>query len=303
MRKFLLVAAAVALSAFAIAQSFGPRTGSVTWTYPADGGYVVVNGTEQVIDGGFICLADGGVCADGGTSCNSCSGTCCTSDGGWIDGGFLYDGGNYDAGIQLACCADGGFGTWQGPYTCVTIWNDAGYDPGTGGYNDGGFSDGGCTDAGVISNGNWIDGGLYDAGIQEFQNPYYTKDAGPVDGGFLQYTASHYTWLPVAAAIYAGSVQSDPILLAGFVTAAGCHGALQVSSNGGANVQGTLCLNQGYSGGPWEDAGCKVLDGSVSGPYTFDIGPIYSPALEFNYTPSSADDGGYVYGNFTVTNY
>ena len=256
---FLAAACGVAL-----AQSFGPRSGPVTWTYTIDGGW---------------------------------------PDAGFADGG-LTDGGSYDAGLQLACCLAGGFGTWQGPYTCVTTWNDAGYDPGTGGYNDGGFSDGGCTDAGVISNGNWLDGGQYDAGIKYAQNPYYLLDGGPLDGGFYALPQNGYTWLPVRAAIYNVTVSSNPITFAGFTTAGAASVTLNGVTGAGALAVGTLCLQQGYPApaNSWSDAGCDTLDGGV-GPYTWNIGPIYTPALQLVYVPGAGSDGGYLNGGFSLTNY
>jgi hypothetical protein len=280
------------------AQNYGPRSGPVTWTYTLDagnldGGFVdagLTDGGNYTEDGGFLTY-DGGVCADGGTGndCNFCQGSC-SADGGWLPV------------TKQSCYLDGGFGTIQGPYTCTAVWNDAGYNPGNGGYNDGGFSDGGCTDAGVIRNGQWncIVG---DAGPINVQNPYFLQDGGWIDAGFGLVLQQNYSWLPVSAAIYNGSATSDPITFAGFTTAAGCHVTFNQSASSGAAISGLLCLELGYPPSNFQDAGlCLHMDGGL-GPYTWDVGPIYTPATQFTYVPGTGSDGGYLYGTFSVTNY
>jgi hypothetical protein len=265
MRNRIIIGSLALLAAacgVALAQNYGPRSGSVAWDYKIDGGFAQGAWNPQIQDGGF-----------------------------------------FDGGPQEVCC--GTYNTY-GPWTCNYVWVDAGYDYGSGESRDGGFYDAGCTDAGIFI--ATLDAGPFDAGIKIFQNPYYQQDAGYGDGGYVAVPQVGYTWLPITAAIYNGTVYAEVIPFGGFTTAAGC--SVYVTYNGGTNgsVAGHLCLSEGFPGstpqtGSWYDAGCLLLDGGP-GPFQFpNVGPIDYPALLISYVSSAGDDAGYLVGQFNITNY
>lgn len=252
------------LGSVALGQSEGPRSGPVSWTYSLDGG---------------------------------------PSDGGWVDGG------TFDAGIlykQLPyACVDGGFYNYQGPWTCASTWIDGGYVPSEGAWIDGGWADAGCTDAGIVGDGGWQDGGLYDAGQYDAGITYECcKDGGFAAGPDVYITFSNYTWLPISVALDAGPLYANPINFAGFTGAGAIHAVFDGMTGAGALVGGTLCLLEGYPApaNSWEDAGCQTLDGGF-GPFTWDVGPVYTPSLEFYYNAGVNSDGGFLVGTYTITNY
>ena len=291
--SFAMLVAAFIFAGLALSQNYGPRSGPVTWSFAVDSGFA--QGAYQPLSQ-ELCSAysdDGGAASDGGgiVYCNT-----------YYDAG-PFDGGVYDAGIQTGhSCTDAGFATWQGSWTCDYVWVDAGYNYSDDTSKDGGFYDAGCTDAGVQPDGGYQGCApfSFDAGIALALAPPYFNDGGFGDGGPASpTTASNYSWLPVASAIYNGTVYSDWVPFAGWTTAAGCDVLMNVSANVGAQTTGTLCLDLGYSPGNYSSITCDQLDGGV-GPFDFAAAGVTVPGFNLSYTPAASDDGGYLHGQFSI---
>ena len=110
------------------------------------------------------------------------------------------------------------------------------------------------------------------------------------------------SWLPISNAIDAGSATSIAIP---FSTTNGTQGSaytyFSVVPVTGSIADGYLCMLEGIGPSQVSDAGCVLLDGGV-GPYILKSAATPAPLIEFNYTPGSHADGGYIVGTSHTAN-